>query len=401
MMDRLAIEAAKAATGPRLAGRRRGAPHGRGRAARRGGARLRARRSRSRARRARSRSACRATRPSGSSCGRGASPRSRRSAASARTTSSRTASSRAPRSRACCARSTRLAAEAGLRVANVFHAGDGNLHPLVLYDARVPGRGGARGRTLGGEILRLCIRYGRLHHRRARRRRREGRLHGGAVRAGRPRDDGSACAARSTRAALINPGKVFPTPRLCGEKPGPLPPAPRRGGGARGALVSAAARAGGRRRRRARRRARGSRVEPGDASTRPPRRCARSRRDRLAVAFVGGGTDLELGAPPARLDAVLAHPRGSTRIREHAPSDQIVAVEAGMTRRRAAARTSRRTGSGSRSTRRSRSARPSAASSRRTRSGRAARATARCATSSSASPSCAPTASSRAAAARW
>ncbi len=52
--------------------------------------------------------------------------------------------------------------------------------------------------------------------------------------------------------------------------------------------------------------------------------------DRLAVTFVGGGTDLELGAPPARLDAVL-HTRRLARIREHAPSDQIVAVEAGMT----------------------------------------------------------------------
>jgi glycolate dehydrogenase FAD-binding subunit len=52
-------------------------------------------------------------------------------------------------------------------------------------------------------------------------------------------------------------------------------------------------------------------------------------RDRLAVVFVGGGTDMELGAAPARLDAVL-HTRGMARIREHAPSDQIVAVEAGM-----------------------------------------------------------------------
>jgi glycolate oxidase FAD binding subunit len=52
--------------------------------------------------------------------------------------------------------------------------------------------------------------------------------------------------------------------------------------------------------------------------------------DRLAVAFVGGGTDLGLGAPPSRLDAVL-HTRRLARVREHAPSDQIVAVEAGMT----------------------------------------------------------------------
>lgn len=53
-------------------------------------------------------------------------------------------------------------------------------------------------------------------------------------------------------------------------------------------------------------------------------------RDRLAVAFVGGGTDLDLGRPPARLDAVL-HTRRMARVREHAPSDQIVAVEAGIT----------------------------------------------------------------------
>src|SRR5262249_7892182 len=45
---------------------------------------------------------------------------------------------------------------------------------------------------------------------------------------------------------------------------------------------------------------------------------------------VGGGTDLGLGAPPARLDAVLAT-SGLDRVVEHAPSDQIVVVEAGRT----------------------------------------------------------------------
>jgi len=52
-------------------------------------------------------------------------------------------------------------------------------------------------------------------------------------------------------------------------------------------------------------------------------------RDHLAVGFVGGGTALELGAPPSRLDALL-RTRKLARIREHSPSDQIVAVEAGM-----------------------------------------------------------------------
>jgi glycolate oxidase FAD binding subunit len=52
-------------------------------------------------------------------------------------------------------------------------------------------------------------------------------------------------------------------------------------------------------------------------------------RDRMRVAFVGGGTDLELGAPPEGLEAVLRTER-LTRVVEHAPSDQIVAVEAGL-----------------------------------------------------------------------
>lgn len=47
----------------------------------------------------------------------------------------------------------------GLRVANVFHAGDGNLHPLVLFDANVPGELEAA-EALCGDILRLCVEVG-------------------------------------------------------------------------------------------------------------------------------------------------------------------------------------------------------------------------------------------------
>jgi glycolate oxidase len=47
----------------------------------------------------------------------------------------------------------------GLRVANVFHAGDGNLHPLILYDANRPGELD-RAEEFGAEILRLCVRVG-------------------------------------------------------------------------------------------------------------------------------------------------------------------------------------------------------------------------------------------------
>ena len=52
--------------------------------------------------------------------------------------------------------------------------------------------------------------------------------------------------------------------------------------------------------------------------------------ERLRLAFVGGRTELELGAPPAALDAVVST-RGLARVVEYAPLDQIVTVEAGIT----------------------------------------------------------------------
>ena len=52
-----------------------------------------------------------------------------------------------------------LSIEYDLRVANVFHAGDGNLHPLILYDANVPGEL-ERTEAFGGKILELCIEVG-------------------------------------------------------------------------------------------------------------------------------------------------------------------------------------------------------------------------------------------------
>ncbi len=52
-----------------------------------------------------------------------------------------------------------LSAQSGLRVANVFHAGDGNMHPLILYDANLPGDL-ERCEALGADILRLCVEVG-------------------------------------------------------------------------------------------------------------------------------------------------------------------------------------------------------------------------------------------------
>jgi glycolate oxidase len=112
-----------------------------------------------------------------------------------------------------------LEREHGLRVGNVFHAGDGNLHPLVLYDDAVEGQAEVA-EKLAAAILDVCVDAG-------------GSLtgeHGIGV--------DKACAMpklfgpddlegmqRLRRAfdpaGLANPGKLFPTPRLCGEVPGP------------------------------------------------------------------------------------------------------------------------------------------------------------------------------------
>jgi glycolate oxidase len=52
-----------------------------------------------------------------------------------------------------------LSRDYGLRVANVFHAGDGNLHPLILFDANRPGEL-EKAERFGADILRLCVAVG-------------------------------------------------------------------------------------------------------------------------------------------------------------------------------------------------------------------------------------------------
>jgi len=56
-------------------------------------------------------------------------------------------------------RMAELSAKYGLRVANVFHAGDGNLHPLILYDANTPGEL-ETAEKFGADILKLCVEVG-------------------------------------------------------------------------------------------------------------------------------------------------------------------------------------------------------------------------------------------------
>jgi len=110
-----------------------------------------------------------------------------------------------------------LAAERGLRVANVFHAGDGNLHPLVLYNGEAQA---AAAEELASEILLTCLAMG-------------GSItgeHGVGVDKKHHMPDMFGASDLDTMqrlrcafdpAGLCNPGKVFPTPRLCGERPGP------------------------------------------------------------------------------------------------------------------------------------------------------------------------------------
>jgi glycolate oxidase len=115
------------------------------------------------------------------------------------------------------ARIDEVAAEAGVRVANVFHAGDGNLHPLVLFDE-------SKGETEQAEavsnaIIDLCLEYGGSitgEH---------GVGHDKKIHMGKMFNEIDLDVMQYVRCAfdpdgICNPGKIFPTPRLCGERPG-------------------------------------------------------------------------------------------------------------------------------------------------------------------------------------
>ncbi|MEM9246074.1 MAG: glycolate oxidase subunit GlcD [Cyanobacteria bacterium P01_F01_bin.153] len=109
----------------------------------------------------------------------------------------------------------KLSARSGYRIANVFHAGDGNLHPLILYDNRVPGALEAV-EEVGGEILKICLKAG-------------GSISGehgiGADKKcymSHMFDETDLETMTWVRQVfnpqgLANPGKLFPTPRTCGE----------------------------------------------------------------------------------------------------------------------------------------------------------------------------------------
>ena len=112
-----------------------------------------------------------------------------------------------------------LSERTGLRIGNVFHAGDGNLHPLICYDERIPGQS-KLAEDVAGEILTYCVEAG-------------GSITGEHGVGADKKDsmpkmfsaDDLDLMQRVRDAFdprhLCNPGKVLPTPRLCGEIPGP------------------------------------------------------------------------------------------------------------------------------------------------------------------------------------
>ncbi|HKM67902.1 MAG TPA: FAD-linked oxidase C-terminal domain-containing protein [Candidatus Acidoferrum sp.] len=118
----------------------------------------------------------------------------------------------------------RLSQESGIRVANVFHAGDGNLHPLVLYDRRIAGQEQAA-ESLSYRILELCLAAGGSitgeHGVGEEKKRMMSKMF----------SEPDLVTMQRVRCAfdplqLSNPTKVFPTPRLCGETPGEYVPHP-------------------------------------------------------------------------------------------------------------------------------------------------------------------------------
>ncbi len=117
---------------------------------------------------------------------------------------------------------SKLGEKFGFKVANVFHAGDGNLHPLILYDQGIPGQL-EQVEQLGGEILKLCVEVG-------------GSISG---------EHGIGADKRCYMPAmfspsdlqtmtwirevfdpknLANPTKILPSPRTCGESAKAIPP---------------------------------------------------------------------------------------------------------------------------------------------------------------------------------
>jgi glycolate oxidase len=112
-----------------------------------------------------------------------------------------------------------LEQRSGLRIGNVFHAGDGNLHPLICYDESIAGQA-EHAERVASEILQYCLDAGGAitgeHGVGA-----DKKAHMPKMFSAVDLDAMQLVRCAFDPAGLCNPGKVFPTPRLCGEVPGP------------------------------------------------------------------------------------------------------------------------------------------------------------------------------------
>ena len=112
-----------------------------------------------------------------------------------------------------------LEERSGLRIGNVFHAGDGNLHPLICYDESIAGQA-EHAEEVASEILDYCIEAGGAitgeHGVGA-----DKKAHMPKMFGGNDLDAMQLVRCAFDPSGICNPGKIFPTPRLCGEVPGP------------------------------------------------------------------------------------------------------------------------------------------------------------------------------------
>ena len=225
-----------------------------------------------------------------------------------------------------------LSERSGLSIGNVFHAGDGNLHPLICYDERIPGQS-ALAEEVAGEILTYCVEAGgsitgehgvgadkkRLHAADVLRRRSRRDAAG-------PRRGRSAAPVQSRQgaadAASVRRGARARTARIRSRRPA-WPNASDVNsriayGLARRRIVSTA---------------KCRRTSPSPIRPRPlPTRSRTRLAERLPTVIRGGGTKLSWGRPPATVDLVVSTSR-LTRLIAHRHGDLTATVQAGMTLR--------------------------------------------------------------------
>ena len=185
----------------------------------------------------------------------------------------------------------------GLRIGNVFHAGDGNLHPLICYDERIPGQSDAAVEVAGRDPD-VLHRGGRLAHRRARHRRRQVAVHADDVHGRRSGADAARARRRSIRRASAIRAKCFPRRGCAARCPDRTARIRSRAAG----LARAHGEAGQEQTPRSRAR------HAAEMARRSLRRASRA----AAVGRASAAPEprLDWGRPPQRIDAVLEHARG-------------------------------------------------------------------------------------------